>query len=1048
MINFLKRIFLIIILLPTLTFSQETTGTLQGAVKDSNNNPIPFVNIVVIDVETNFKYGTTTQETGFYILNNLPPSNSYQIQVSSLGFSAKQLDAVVINLGTVTYKDFVLTEENVALDEVVLNANNTNSILKKGNEVLLSNKKITETPTISRGIQDLTKNLPEANLNSFAGASNRFNNLNIDGIANNDIIGFQEPASGASGSQANGTPGSLSKSQPIGFGAIKELSVKIAPFDVSIGNFSGANINVVTKNGTNNFKGEVYAFGNNQNLIGSFSDGIEQEVRSFYDTQFGGSIGGALKKDKLFYFINFEQALSKIPVLNAPGSDSSNISLDVVESIADHLIKNYNYNPGTFTNADIETASTKLFARLDYNISDKHKLTLRNNYVKSFTDNLEWNASFFNFGNQGYRHSSTANSLAVELKSNLTDNTSNVLSIGYNTVKENRDFDGRVFPHIQIAVNASDRIFAGTYREASVYSTDFSTVQLTNKFTYIKNNHSFKFGGFAQFNDVDYGFLSAWNGRWEYRSVEDFLNDNPRRVRGVYNVNNNDFDFVSNTPSASFKVFEGALYAQDNYRASDRLSLSFGLRLDAQLLPEDLPISQEVLNTPEFSRFDNKLSKAPQINPRFGFTYFMDNDRRYKLRGGTGLFSGRLPYLWFAYVEYISGTNYFNIDLRPENGLALTQNLDDLVSQQPGLTEINLLDTDFKLPREWKSNIAIDLSLKNDWKLSLEATYTDVVNGIFFQSINRRNEIGNFTGADNRPYFLQTGSDIKINPNFTNVFLLTNTDQGYRYNITASISKKLKNYDGYLGYTYGKSKDISSTVRSSPAANFEWNQAVFGNNPDLSFSNFDLRHKIVSSHSFYYDFKDVNSLLVSFLYGGRSGSPFSYVYQGDPNRDGSSRNDVIFVPSNQNEINLVDITDNTGAVITSAQQQWESLNAFIENDDYLSERRGQFAERNGARTPWNHELDMKLSYNRKLKNGKGITVSLDMLNVLNFVNRDWGRLVFVPNVVNSSFSLLRFVDIQNGASRYTFNIPEGITPWVTDAQNSRWKAQLGVKFSF
>ncbi|MFP2996336.1 carboxypeptidase regulatory-like domain-containing protein [Spongiivirga sp. MCCC 1A20706] len=1048
MFDFLKRIFLVIIFLPIFTFSQETTGTLQGTVKDSKNNPIPFVNIVVIDTETNFKYGTITQETGFYILNNLPPSNSYQIAVSSIGFSSKKLGGIAINLGTVTYKDFVLNEENVTLEEVVLSANNSNNRLKQGNEVLLGNKKLNETPTISRGIQDLTKNLPEANLNSFAGASNRFNNLNIDGIANNDIIGFQEPASGASGSQANGTPGSLSRSQPIGFGAIKELSVKIAPFDVSIGNFSGANINVVTKNGTNKFQGELYAFGNNQTLIGSFSDGIKQEVSNFYDTQFGVSIGGALKEDELFYFVNFEQALAKIPVLNAPGTATSNFSLDVVESIADHLINNYNYDPGTFGDAALETSSTKLFARLDYNISDKHKLTIRNNYVKSFTDNLERNASFLNFGNQGYRHNSTANSLAVELKSNLTNNTSNVLSIGYNTVKEGRDFDGRVFPHIQIAVNASDRIFAGTYREASVYGTDFSTVQLSNKFTYIKNNHSFKFGGFAQLNNIDYGFLSAWNGRWEYRSVEDFLNDNPRRVRGVYNVNNNNFDFVSNTPSASFKVFEGALYAQDNFRASDRLSLSFGVRLDAQSLPEDLPISQEVQNTPEFSRFDNKLSKAPQVNPRFGFTYFLDDNRTYKLRGGTGLFSGRLPYLWFAYVEYISGTNYFNIDLRPDGPLPLTENLDDLVVQQPGLTEINLLDTNFKLPREWKSNMAIDISLKNNWNFGLEATYTDIVNGIFFQSINRRNDIGNFVGADDRPYFLQTGDDIKINPNFTNVFLLTNTDQGYRYNITASVNKKLKNYDGYLGYTYGKSKDISSTVRSSPAANFEWNQAVSGNNPSLSFSNFDLRHKIVSSHSFSYNFNDVNNVLVSFLYGGRSGSPFSYVYQGDPNRDGSSRNDLIFVPSNQSEINLIDITDSNDVVITTAQQQWEQLNAFIENDNYLSERRGQFAERNGARTPWNHELDMKLSYNRKLKNGKGITVSLDMLNVLNFVNRDWGRLVFVPNVVNSSFSLLRFVDIQNGTPRYTFNIPEGTTPWVTDAQNSRWRAQLGVKFSF
>ncbi len=1026
--------------------SQETTGTLQGTVKDKEGNPIELSTVIVVDSATNYQYGTVTQATGFYSINNLSPSSTYEVRIELIGYRTQKLAGVTVSLGEITYKDFTLIEEREELEEVVVTSE-SNGKLKQGNETLISTRKIQNTPTIARGIQDLTRNIPEANLNSFGGASNRFNNLNIDGIANNDVIGFQEPASGASGSQANGTPGSLSRSQPIGFGAIKELSVKVAPFDASIGNFGGASLNLVTKNGTNNYETEVYGYGNNQLLVGSFADGIEQDVRDFYDIQFGVGHGGALKKDKLFYYLNFEQALSSTPVLNAPGSATSNFSADVVEEIANHLINNYDYDPGTFTAADIKTSSTKLFARLDYNISSKHKLNIRNNFVKSFADNLEWNASFFNFGNQGYRHNSTANSLALELRSNLTQNTANVLSVGYNKVSEDRDFEGRVFPHIQIAVNSSDRIFAGTYREASVYSTDFSTYQLNNKFTYVKKDHTINLGGFVQLNDIDYGFLSAWNGRWEYRSVEDFLNDRPRRVRGVYNVNNNAFDFVSSVPSASFKVLEAALYAQDRYRISDRLSVIYGLRLDAQALPEDLPISELVTDTPEFSRFDNQISKAPQLNPRLGFTYFLDENRKMKLRGGTGLFSGRLPYLWFAYTEYISGTNYFNIDIRPDDALPLTENLSDLVAQQPGLTEVNLIDNDFKQPRDWKSNLAFEWVLPRNWNFGFEATYSKVLEGIFFQSINRRNELGNFAGADDRPYFLETGQDIKINPSFTNVFLLTNTDVGYRYNLTAHLNKKWGGYEGYLGYTYGRSEDISSTVRSSPAANFEWNQALFGNDPARSFSNFDLRHKFVSSHSFSHSFNEKNSMLVSLLYNGRSGSPFSFVYQGDPNRDGSSRNDIVYIPRDQSEIVLVDFDDADGNLV-SAEEQWQNLDAYIESNDYLRARRGDYAQRNGARTPWNHELDMKLAFNRRFKGGKGITVSMDVLNVLNMVNKDWGRLVFVPNVVNSSFSLLRFVDIQNEQPRYTFNVPLDTKPWVVDPNNSRWRAQLGVTFQF
>jgi ribosome-associated protein YbcJ (S4-like RNA binding protein) len=1016
-------------------------------ITDQMKEPIPSATVIAIDLETNFKYGVVSKDNGFYSFMNLPPSDRYQIEVSFLGFKTIVVNNVVVNLGATTVKDFIMVEENTALNEVVITTRGKK--IKSGNEVVLSRKRINSTPTISRSIQDLTKNLAENNLNSFGGASNRFNNLSIDGIANNDVIGFQEAVSGASGSLANGTPGSLARTQPIALGVIKQLSVKLAPFDVSFGNFSGANINLITKNGTNNFKGEVYAFGNNQITVGQYSNGLKQDVPNFYDMQVGAGVGGPLIEDKLFYFVNIEQALSSSPVLNPPGSPSANIPFADVEAIANRLISVYNYDPGSFSDASVQTSSTKIFTRLDYNISDQHKLTLRNNFVNSFADNLEWSTSIFNFGNQGYRHNSSANSLALELKSNWASGMSNTLSLGFNTVIEDRDFDGRVFPHVQIASNSTNRIFAGTYREASVYNTDLYTLQISDKLTFSKENHTFTLGGLAQYNNIKYGFLSAWNGRWEYRSVDDFLNDRPARVRGVYNINNNDFGFVNSTPSATVAILETGLYAQDKYRVSNKFTITAGIRLDAQFLTDELPVSQEVMNTPEFSRFDNKISRKPQFNPRVGFNYTLDDDNRFKLRGGTGLFSGRIPYLWFAYSEYISGTEYFNIDIRPGGAVTpLTENLADLQSVQPNLTEINLIDKDFTIPREWKTNLALEAKLPKRWTLNLEYTYTEVLKGLFFQSINRRDEFANYQGADNRPYYTQTGNAIKINPNFTNVFLLTNTDQGYRYNLTFGLEKETNHYSGYIGYTYGVSKDVSSTVRNSPAANFEWNQAVFGNNPTLSFSNFDLRHKFVSTHSYNFKITNSSQMQVSFLYNGRSGSPFSFIYQGDLNRDGSSRNDLIYVPANRSEIDLVDITDGSGSVLVSSDQQWQNLNTYIESHPYLRSRRGNYVERNGAKTPWNHELDMRIQSTIDLKNGHSLALSLDMLNVLNFLNKDWGRLVFVPNVVNSSFSLLNFVGIQNGAPQYQFNIDPNEEAWAVDLFNSRWRAQLGVRYNF
>ena len=1031
-------IFIVLLLTLQFTFAQETTGILEGKITDNTKVAVPYAAVILTDLDTNSKYTTTSQESGHYLIANIPPGNQYQLEIQFIGFHSYKKSNIIINLGKTTTLDIVLFEESTALDEIIINATTTKRTRN------ISTKQLLKTPSISRSVQDVTRNLSDANLNSFGGASNRFNNFNVDGIASNDVVGFQEPASGASGSSANGTPGSLSRSQPISFGAIKELSVKIAPFDVSIGNFTGANINVVTKNGTNKTQGEVYGYGNNQLLIGKFAEGTEQNVDSFYDVQFGAGLGGAIKKDKLFYYLNVEQAISKTPVLGAPGTNASNIDQATVIAIADKLRNDYNYNPGAFENADIQTASTKIFARLDYNLSENHKLTLRNNFVKSFADNLEWNQAVFNFGNQGYRHNSILNSTTFELNSSLSENTSNILTLGYNKVKEDRSYDGRVFPHIEIN-DSSNRIFAGTYREASIYNTNLNTFQLTDKLTYYKNNHTITGGFLLQFNDIDYGFLTAWNGRWAYNSVNDFLNDMPSRIRGVYHVSNNSFDFVNSQPSATIDVLTSAFYVQDNIKINDRLTVNAGIRLDNQLLLDDLPLSPLVTNTPEFSQFTNKIDVNPHINPRLSFTYNLDEDKKYTFSGGSGLFTGRIPYLWFAYAEYISGTDYFNVDIRPNgNVVQLEENLSVLANQQPGLTEINLIDNDFELPREWKTRLSFEAKLTQNFRFSVEATYTDVVKGIFFQSINRRQEFGNYSGADNRQFYNGT----RVNDNFTNVFLLKNTDRGYRYNINFGLSKETENYAGFLGYTNGKSKDVSSTVRNSSAANFEWNQAIDSNNPDVSFSNFDLRHKIVSSHSYNFDFKNNYQLQVSTLYTGTSGNPYSVVYQGDVNRDGSSRNDLVYIPANQSEIQLADITDTNGTILVSAQEQWTQLDNFINNNDYLRENRGNYAERNGGRTPWNHQLDAKFVLNIPFKNNDNLQVSFDVFNVLNLLNKNWGRLVFVPNVVNSNFNLLEFKGVQNNQPVYQFTLDENAKPWVLDVINSRWKAQLGLKYQF
>ncbi len=1034
---------LIAFLFSNLIFAQETSGILKGKVSDDKNNAISSATIKIYQKATGFKSSTISQKDGFFTFNQLQPASDYEIEVSSVGFQNHYDYNIQIQLGKTNNLDVILISSLQQLNEVVVNSTISN---KKGNEKRLKIDFVTSLPTLNRSIQDATRLLPEANLNSFGGANYRFNNLSIDGSSTNDVLGFQEPASGASGSTASGTPGGLAGTQPIGFGAISALSIKTAPFDVTLGNFTGASINAVTKYGTNKTTGSMYGFLRSKALTGEYADGIKQPSIAFKDQQAGASIGGPIIKDKLFYFLNAEFSYRNEPVQNEPGSATSNISRLVVDQIANRLKTKYNYDPGTSAEANLERKSTKLFLRFDYNLSENHKLTLRNNFVTGFADNLEWSTNVFNFGNQGYRHNSITNTLAAELKSKFSQNLLNKLIISNSTVNDHRTYNGKVFPHLEIIDNTANTIFAGTYREASIYGLTLNTTQITDNVTYTKNNHTVTFGSSTEINDIEYRFLTAFNGRWQYKTVADFLADKPSRVRGVYNVVNNDFEYNKRTPSADYSVILSSVYLQDEFRINNKFSLLAGLRMDIQTLPGDFPISQELRNTPEFSKYENKINGSPQINPRVGFNYTFDTENNYVLKGGSGLFTGRMPFVWYAYPEYISGTKYFNIDYKPTGILPIDENVSALEPlQNIKLTEINLVDNGFNLPRDWKSNLSFDIKLKHNFALNIDATYSKVLSGLLFQSINRKENLkSNFVGADNREYYNLTTDAIKINPNFTNVFLLINTNQGYRYNLTFGLTKSEKNYNGFLGYTYGVSKDISSTVRNSHAANFEWNQGNIANSPELTASNFDLRHKIVSYHFYDFNYKS-SKIKLGLIYNGKSGSPFSFVYEGDLNQDGSAKNDVLYIPRNESETKLQNFT-NTAGVLVTASEQWNQLNTYIENDAYLSQNRGNHAERNAARTPWNHQVDAKIVFEQKIFKSK-IEFSIDIFNFGNLLNKNWGAQSFVPNINNSGYALLDFKKITAGQPVFEFNNPQG-KPWQIDPINSKWQAQFGMTFSF
>ena len=1057
----MKHLFLsLLFLLPLLSRAQVTTSVFEGTVTSQKGEGIPGATVVLTHEPTGTRNGTQSDADGKFLLNNLKPGGPYTAQVTFVGYTAQSRDGMYLSLGKVTRQTFALVEAATELGEVTVTGHRGGPFAadKNGQSYHLSREAIQGVPTVNRSLSDLTKLMPQGNKNSFGGTNYRFNNLSIDGMATNDVLGFQEPASGAGGTVASGTPGALAGTQPISIDAIDEMQVVLSPFNVTLGNFTGANINAVTKSGTNRLAGTVYSFARNQLITGRSVDAERKPIESYYDIQSGTSLGGAIIKNRLFYFANYENQRREEPVLFAPGEPGAIVPVAVAQQISDKLKNQYGYDPGTFGAANIQRNSDKFLLRLDYNISDKHRLSLRDNFVVGHADNLERSANILNFGNQGFRHNSRTNSLVAELKSTFGAHVSNQLIAGLNTVTESRTYDGRIFPHLEINYNTSTSIFAGTYREAAVYGSGLSTTQLTDNLTIFKNRHTITLGTSNELNSIQYRFLTAFNGRWQYSSVEAFLQDKPNRVRGVYNIQNNDPDYNRSIPSADFRAFLLSAYVQDDYQLSNRLSVQLGLRVDMQLHPDKVPTNPEVARNPQFDQYQNKFGGVPQLNPRAAFNYTLNEANTVQLRGGTGLFTGRIPFVWYAYAHYVAGDPYHNIDYRPASGnvLPIAENLADLQSKQPGLAEVNLIDNNFRLPRDWKSSLAVDVKLPYDFSFTAEGLVSKVVSGVLFQSINFKDNKKTFdggnVGADTRPYFASAGNAAKIDPLFTNVFVMGNTSKGYNYNATFTLARRIPNrLDASLGYCYGVSRDVVNGVRVSPAANYEWNQSLVANDPGLAYSNFDLRHKLIGNLAYTVPVRERFSLSANLIYIARSGSPFSFVYEGDVNRDGSAKNDLVFVPADASQIQLADITGPGNTVLLTAAQQYAQLDQYLANDSYLATRRGTYAERNAARTPWTQQLDLRLIAKVPLtKTGsQRLEVSFDFINLGNLLNRDWGLLYFVPNLNNSGYALLDFVKIDAAKNQpvYQFRNPSS-TPWQTDPIHSRWQGQVGVRYVF
>lgn len=1082
----------------SVVFSQETTATLSGTVTDEKGGLIEGATISVKYIPTNFLTTALSHSKGNFIVPNLKPGGPYTITISYTGLKAEEINNVSLSLGNNPDVVIVLQPNNKDLTEVVVTGTRRNT----SSGVTVGKAQLNTLPTIGRSLSDFTRITPQSNNNSFAGSNFRYNNLTVDGAVNNDAIGFSNSFGGVSGGGQSGAAGAGTRTNPYSLDVIQEVQVQLAPYDVKLGNFTGGSVNAVTKSGTNDFHGSVYGYGRNQSLVGKSPDGLKSKIASdFHDYQYGATIGGPIIKDKAFFIVNVEQTRRQEPTFYNAGDKGAAISIADAAAIYNQLKTKYNYDAGSYEGPyKIFTKSNKLFARLDFNLNKKNTLTLRGIYTKGWGNNLERTSTNFQFGSTDFIQYTNNFNVTGELKTRFNNNLTNQLNVSYINVHEYRDFPGQLSPFMDIGGGA---IWAGTWREASIYNMKQQTIELSDNLTFIKGINKFTFGTHNEFYNLTYGFINSWNGRWEYANLNNFLADNPSRIRGAYTTDpkyNNDRDDLYNNPPNPFHVSLMSVYAQDELSISRRFKVTPGIRIDYSFLGNSIPVDKDFAtannntssvtysNTP-FNEITNKWLGKPTISPRIGFNWDVLGNQKLVLRGGSGIFVGRMPFAWLGYAETLSGGVYNNIDFRPSasntvggnvfvplaiNPLYLkdTINAHALASANATNTrEVDVIDNNFKLPRVLRSNIAADIKLGNGYKLILDVLYTKTLYDVKFQQINIKDQVEYYSsGPTESPVY--TGG--KLNAQFSNVYLLSNTKQGYRYNLTAQIVKSGKNMrigtahqlviNWSAAYTYGRSMDVSNGIRNSFQSNFEVNPAIVANNPQLSYSNFDLRHRIVATLEANFMWNDINTTTLSFFYGGQSGSPYSVVYNsgGNPFANAANAN-LPYIPKDQNDINLKDIKDASGNVTYSAMQQWTDLNSLIENDKYLKTRRGKYAERNGLRTPWNHDLDLKLMHEFKLsrKNtNHTIQISFDVFNVLNLINNNWGHVFFVTNVNNYTVNMLAFAADANGSAigkpsggyspTFTFNKPTGLDGhyYTVDPLNSRWQGQLGVKYTF
>lgn len=1047
--------------------AQVTSSAINGIVTDASGS-LPGVTVVATHNPTGTKYATSTREDGRYNFPNVAVGGPYTITASFIGYRETTLENINLVLGENRRIDLVMVPSAVQLGTVEVSGiqDKLFNSSRNGTQTNISQQQIQNLPSLSRSLSDYTRLTPQSVQvgagTSIGGANNRFNNISIDGAVNNDVFGLA----------ASGTPGGQTGVEPISLEAIDQIQVVIAPYDVRQGGFTGGGVNAITKSGSNKTSVAAFFYGRNQEFAGvtPTNDPTAQLLKldNFQDYQTGFGIGAPIVKNKAFFYVNAELTRRRNPLGFIPGTSSSNITLSEINSIT-QLANSFGYDPGSAAGFTNRNNSQKIFGRIDWNLDDKNRLTLRHNYIKGISESGSQSTNAFTFANGGIFFPSITNASVLELKTQISNSASNNLLLTYTTIDDDRDPFGNPFPRVRLNLNyggTNRSVFLGGEEFSVANKLDQTILELTNNTTLYKGKHTLTFGTHNEFYKFKNLFIRENFGNYTYNlSSEADINNVPNIRPQSYALS---YSLVGEQQFApEFRALQLGFYIQDEWEVNDRVKLNLGVRADIPIFLDN-PASNGFFNF-QFGSFGVATERVPKAkilaSPRVGFNWDMNGDRTTQVRGGAGIFTGRVPYVWVANQYNNTGIEYARLFVSGNNVPANFRFNPDPFNQPKaedlGLatatSEINVTDENFKFPQNFRANLAVDRKLFWGINGTLEGIFTKAINAVDYKDLNLQDPQTNLTGADNRPLhpFTGGGTRNRVNRtnNYTNVILLTNTNKGYSYSFTASFDKPFENgFTAFAAYTIGESFDVAQTTSSQAVSNWRFTPNVNGlNNLELARSTFDYRHKVTSALTYSVSYAKNFATTISLFYSGLSGQPFSYIYQGDLNKEdlsANTSNDLIYIPRNAGEINFVQNGSLTPA------DQWAALDAFITSDEYLNSRRGQYAERNGARTPWNHQIDLRLMQDIKIQSGtmqNKLQITFDVFNVANLLNKKWGRQFFVSN---QTAQVIRHAGFLAGTNTPTFtftpinNAQTDNKPWNASNLGSRWQAQLGLRYSF